>query len=88
MNDELLKQLLRQMKIMNFWVTLFGTIVVIAIITLATLIYQVVQVIDRTNTQINNVKTEISQSADVKKQVCDGDGKFAMFLRSSGVCTE
>lgn len=86
MNEELLKQLVRQMKIMNFWVTLFGTITIIAIIALAILIFQVVQVINKTNDQLTQVKTELAQSVDVKKQLCDGDNNLTTFLNKAGAC--
>lgn len=88
MNEQLLKQLVRQVKIMNFWITLFGVIMVASIITLAFLIFQVVQVIQKTNTQLSNVKTEISQSMDIKAKVCEGDSGLTQFLHSSGACNE
>ena len=85
-NEVLLKQLVRQMKFMNFWITLFGTIGVIAIAVLAFFIFQLVTFIGETNTKLEGVKQEISQSTDIKRQVCTGDTTLSRFLISSGAC--
>ncbi|HEX8389952.1 MAG TPA: hypothetical protein VF597_00860 [Candidatus Saccharimonadales bacterium] len=86
LNEQLLRQLVRQMKIINFWITLFGTIVVAAIIALGILIFQVVKVIEHTNEQLSGVTSQLKSSVDVKSDVCGGSGDVAAFLQARGIC--
>ncbi len=84
MNDEiLLKQLVRQMKILNIWVSLFGGLVVIGLLVMGFLMYQVVMFVQETNSKIENVKDGISSSVDVKGKACNGDGTVTTFLREN-----
>jgi len=87
MNDQLTKQLIRQLKILNFWITFLGSIIVIALIVLALLLWQVIGFIRETNEQIESVRTQASDSLDVKKQLCDSDDPVSGFLKqNSDIC--
>lgn len=87
MNEQVQKQLLRQLKLLNFWITFFGTLGVIAIIALAFVVFQLVAFIGETNAKLEGVKQEISQSTDIKKQVCGEESSLRRFLEASGVCS-
>ena len=41
MDEVLVRQLVRQLKIINFWITLFGTVIVVALIVLGILVFKV-----------------------------------------------
>jgi len=84
MNDQLLKQLIKQMKILNFWVTLFGGIMLVAIIIIGFLLFQLASFIGKTNEKIDNA----TSSVDIKQKACDGDGSFSEFLNSKTAACE
>ena len=87
MNEQLLKQLVRQMKIMNFWISFFFFFVVIAIIICGFLLWQVVSFVNDTNRKIDGIKTQAGDSLNVKKNTCEGNKDFAKFLREkTGAC--
>lgn len=87
MNEQLLKQLVRQMKIMNFWITLFGSLFLVAILVAGFLLWQLVTFINETNHKIDAIKTQTSDSLNVKKQACEGTNEFSKWLqRSTEAC--
>lgn len=83
MNEQLLKQLVRQMKIMNFWITLFGSLFLVAILVAGFLLWQLVTFINETNRKIDTIKTQTSDSLNVKKQACEGSNDFSKWLQHS-----
>ena len=83
MNDESAKQLIRQLKIMNVWITLFGSLLVVGLIVMAILLFQLIGFIQDTNDKIESVKTQTSDSLNLKKQVCEGEGGISGFFKES-----
>ena len=87
MDEQLLKQLVRQMKILNIWVSLFGTLFIVALIVVGVLLYQLITFLGETNRKIESVKTDVSSSVDVQGQACSSDNALGTFLRdSTDVC--
>lgn len=86
MNEDLQRQLVRQLKILNFWITTFGVLFLIALGIIGFFLFQTVMFIKSTNDSIQNLKQSTTERLDVKKQVCDGDDAFSKFVRSAGAC--
>ncbi len=83
MNEELQKQLVRQLKILNFWITLFGSIIVISLIIMGFLVYKVVSFTNSTRNEISDLKS----SLNVTNKVCEGDGSLTGFLQDkTSIC--
>jgi len=86
-NDVLMKSLVRQLKILNIWITFFGSLVVVAMVVMAILLFSLIGFIKDTGTKIDNARTQANDSVNLKKQACEGNDGFSDFLRSStGVC--
>ena len=86
-NNVLMDKLVRQLKILNIWITFFGSLVVVALIVMAILLFSLIGFIKDTGTKIDNVRTQASDLVNLKKQACEGDDAFSNLLRSStGVC--
>lgn len=79
-NEELLKQLVRQMKIMNFWVTFFGVLALTALTISGFLLWQIVTFIGDTNRKIDELQTSARDSLNVQKQTCESDNAFSRWL--------
>jgi|GEM_PF-975992 len=77
------KQLIRQLKILNFWITFLGSIIVVALIVLAFLLWQVIGFVRETNERIESIKSNTTDSLNVKKQVCDGDGNISGYIKDT-----
>lgn len=87
MNDDTARQLVKQLKKLNFWVTLFGSIFLIAIAIIGVILFQVVMFARSTSDNISSFKQSTVDTLNVKKQVCGGTGAFSDFVRSkTGAC--
>lgn len=79
MNDEIARQLVKQLKRLNFWVTIFGTIFLVTLVVIGVVLFRIVMFVQETNNKIQSV----GSSLDVRRQVCEGTGDFSNFIRKS-----
>jgi len=87
MNEQLTKQLVCQMKILNFWVTLFGSLFVVAIVIIGFLLWQVVSFVNQTNQKIDEVRQATADSLNVSKKACETGGDVTEWLKNTtGIC--
>jgi hypothetical protein len=88
MDELLLKQLIRQLRIMNIWISIFGTLVVLALAALGFMVYKVVAFANDTNHKIEALTTQTKESLDFKNKACKSDS-FGGFLQgSTDLCKE
>jgi hypothetical protein len=74
MDEKLIKALTRQMRILNFWVTIYGTIILVVLIFLSVTLFRVVS-------YVNNLNKKVESSLDVKTKICSNDGSLANILQ-------
>ena len=87
MNDALAKQVVRQLKIINFWITSIGVLVIAGLIVIGILLFQVIVFVRNTGDKINNFTTGTHQNLDVKAQACAGNDSFSNFIKTkTDVC--
>jgi len=70
MNEELTRQLVRQLKIINFWITLFGSLIVITLLLLGFLIFKVVTYVHNTEQKVTELRNKTTQTLNVKDDLC------------------
>lgn len=85
-NEVLLKQVVRQMKIINFWITLFGSLFLVALLIAGFLLWQLVSFIGETNRKIDAAKSGVSDSLNVKKQSCDNSTIGSWLKQNTDMC--
>ena len=73
MNEELQKQLVRQLKLLNFWITVFGTLILIALLITGFMIYKVVSFTNSTRNDIRDIKSSVS--------LCESQGGVGGFIK-------
>lgn len=81
MDQQLQKQLVRQLKIINFWISFYGIIMIIIMGFVLYMIIQMVMFVQDTNRRIESLKSGVTDSVNVQKQACDGTGAFSDLLR-------
>lgn len=81
MNEQLTRQLIRQLKIINFWITLFGSIIVITLLILGFLVFKVVTFVHDTQQKVSDLQQKTAQTLNVKDDLCKNS-----LLSSSGYC--
>lgn len=86
MDELLLKQLVRQLKIMNVWISVFGTLIVVTLIILGILVFKVVSFVNDTNKKIDTIGTQAKQSLDFKQKACNSDTLGSLLKTKTDVC--
>lgn len=86
MDEALLKQLVRQMRIMNIWISIFGTLILLVLAVLGYFVFKIVTFVNDTNTKIENFTTQTKETLDVKGQVCDTDTIGDLLKDKTEVC--
>lgn len=82
MDEILLKQLVRQIKILNAWVTIFGSLVLVGFLIMLFLIFKVVTYVHDTTQKLSNLQSQAQNSLNLKSQVCS-NSSLANLLGSS-----
>lgn len=81
MDEQLQRQLVRQLKIMNFWITFFGTIILVSLLVMGFLIFKMVTFVRSTEQKITNFQTKTTETLNVKDDLCRNN-----LLKGSAYC--
>ena len=73
MDEQLARQLTRQLKILNIWISIVGTVIIAAIILCIILLFKVVTFVQDTSDQVSNIREKTQESLNVKTQICDSN---------------
>ena len=65
MDEVLVRQLVRQLKIINFWITLFGTVIVVALIVLGILVFKVATFVRTTEQKVSDLQQKTVNTLNV-----------------------
>ena len=83
MDEVLVRQLVRQLKIINLWITLFGTVIVVALIVLGILVFKVATFVHSTEQKVSDLQQKTVNTLNVKDDICKSS-----VLSGSGYCKE
>lgn len=81
MNDKTQRQLVRQLKIINFWISFYGIIVIIVMLVMAFMVFKVVTFVGETNSRIDGVKSTISKELNAKQKLCNNEGSLSNLIK-------
>lgn len=73
MNDIVAKQMVRQLKLLNFWITFFGSLIIITLLIVGFFIFKVVNTINKTQQQFTDLKNQTTQTLNLKDDICDNN---------------
>lgn len=82
----LLRQLVRQLKILNIWVTIFGTLMLVTLIALGILVFKMVLFVHSTEAKIADIQQKTSQTLDVQTHICNSDGLGSILSKTTDYC--
>lgn len=83
MNQDIERKILRQLKLLNFWITTFGVLLLVTLGIIGFFLFQAVMFIKDTGNKITNFQQTTTQKLDVKSQVCGGSDAFSDFVRNN-----
>jgi hypothetical protein len=87
-DDIVAKQLVRQLKIMNLWISIFGTLILAVLLVLGYLVFRVVTFVHDTNQKIENISTQTKESLDFKTKICDSDSIGNLLTSKTDICKQ
>ena len=87
MDDVLLRQLVRQLRIINFWIMAFGTLVVVSLLVMGYMLFKVVTFVHQTNQKIETIQQQAKDSLDVKAKVCGTDSVGGFLADKTSLCS-
>lgn len=88
MDELVVKQLTRQLKIMNFWITVFGSMILVVLLILGILLFKVVSFVNDTNKKIDYVTQQTRESLDFKSKFCSSDSVGGFLADKTNVCKQ
>lgn len=77
------RKILRQLKLLNFFMAFFGLMFIGLIVGGVFVGYTVVTFVNNTQKQITNFEQTTTEKLDVKSQVCNGTDSFSAFIKSN-----
>lgn len=80
-DDKLARELTRQLKIINFWISLFGSIIAITLLILGFLVFKVVTYVQSTEQKVSDLRQKTVNTLNVKDDLCKNS-----VLSGSGYC--
>jgi hypothetical protein len=86
MDEALLRQLIRQLRILNIWITIVGTLILASIIICIYLLFKVVTFVHDTSQKITNIQDKTTQSLNVQKQLCSSKTIGSLLENRSSIC--
>lgn len=86
MDDALLKQLIRQMKILNTWITIFGTLILVAMAIVIYFVFKVVTFVQDTSNKLNSIQQSTQNTLNIQKQLCSSNTVSDFLNRRSEYC--
>ena len=86
MDETQLKQIIRQLKILNFWVTFFGIVIVISFVIAGVALYKVASYTSNTVKRFDNFQAETAKSLNVKQQLCNDNSLKNLLSTQTSFC--
>lgn len=86
MDEALLRQLTRQLKILNFWITVVGSLILITLVIAIVLLIKVVTFVHNTQDQISNLQRKTQQTLDVRQKLCNSNSVSGLLQKGTDVC--
>ena len=86
MNDALLRQVVKQLKILNFWIAFFGVLFIIGFIISGIVLYKIATYTNNSVKKFETFQQQTSKSLDVKQQLCSDSSVGALLGSRTSLC--
>ena len=86
MDEALLKQIIRQLKFLNIWITLFGSLILISLIVAGVILFKIITFANESVQNINSFQDKAEQSLDVKSQLCNNEDSSSILRQTTKLC--
>lgn len=88
MNDQLAKQLIRQLKIINLWISIFGVLILATLAVMGYFVFKIVTFVNDTNQKLENLTSQTKETLDFKAKFCQSESVGGFLQRQTDICQE
>ena len=86
MDEVLLRQIIRQLKILNIWITIFGVLIIVSLAIGGIVLYKIATIANNSAKKFESFQQQTSKNLNVKQQLC-ADTSFSLILKSqTSIC--
>ena len=86
MDDQIARQLVKQLKILNIWITIFGTLILATLAVLGYFVFRIVTFVNDTNTKIDHLTSQTKETLDFKSKFCNSDSVGGFLRGNTDIC--
>ncbi len=86
MDEQLLRQIVRQLKFLNFWIAFFGVIIIITLAATGLILFKIVTVANDSVKKFDSFQQQTSKSLNVKQQLCSDSSLSALLSSQTAFC--
>ena len=87
MDEVILKQLTRQLKLLNFWVSFFGILFLICFAVAGYFAYKAVTEVRKVESSLTSSQQSLEQNINLKNNLCNSStGVSALIKKQTSVC--
>jgi predicted PurR-regulated permease PerM len=86
MDEVRLKQLTRQLKLLNIWISIFGVLFLAGFVVMGIFIYKVVTLTDNVSNKFDNLQQKTEQTLDLQKQICQTKTAATLLQKATDIC--
>jgi hypothetical protein len=73
MDEALLRQMVRQLKILNLWITIGGTLMLAAFAVCLYMLFKVVTFVQNTSDKLTSIQDNTQNTLNIQKQLCSSN---------------
>lgn len=86
MDEVIIKQLTRQLRVLNIWLTFLGVVMIVGFVILGILIYKVLSFTHDVSNKFTTLQQKTEQSVNIQKQLCDIKNIGTFLHKETTVC--
>lgn len=86
MDEVLLKQITRQLKIINFWITFFGTVIIVSLLIGAIVLFKIARYTESKVQKFESFQQQTSKTLNVKEQLCTNKSLSSLLSTQTDIC--
>lgn len=86
MDEVLLRQVVRQLKLLNFWITFFGVIIIVTLAIAGIVLYKIATVANNSAKKFETFQQQTTKNLNVKQQLCSDSSLGSLLSSQSSIC--
>ena len=86
MDEALLRQIIRQLKFLNFWIAFFGVITITTLAITGLVLFKIATVANNSIKKLDSFQQQTSKTLNVKQQLCSDVNLSSLLNSQTSFC--